>query len=524
MKFGKRSTRSDTPELAEAISDATAVGISQHKIQEVADTFAGGSRTVDFIENGIEMIEALKARSLANDADDGNLLNQPTGDVSQVPYHQTYEGFNESDLIPRASDVGATFLSPTDKTKESEGVEFSLSDDISTADAQFHDQNKSDVFGHRPASEPLADSRLGNVAQIGKRLRAVPFSELLTHFEELVPGFIEKGVATMLSGLDGTHKSRLALQLGLCIQAGLKVFGKQTAQATFIYLDYENGGAEVARRLQKINSRLGLSAFTNGYYHDFRSPQRPRTGPVAPQGISGPLATVAENVHLQPFYYELREYLRAIPGHKFLVADSTHDILQFSDQPKIRETTVKEALTILDDLCAATDTTMLHILRLSPLERNDGDASHLSWMWENMARARLSINKLDTTEDAFVLRVENRSSGTAGTVVTLHWSEGVLLPPADFGDNKENKPCERNTIEQHNHTVDVERLRFYGKDKGMQIPGCYPAGTDPEITNMTDTSCDEPTNESIQAETSDDVVQKEEQVSRRSMASINPRS
>ena len=51
-------------------------------------------------------------------------------------------------------------------------------------------------------------------------------------------------------------------------------------------------------------------------------------------------------------------------------------------------------------------------------------------------------------KDAFVLRVENRNSDTAGTVVTLHWSDGVLLPPADFGDNEKNKPSERNATEQ----------------------------------------------------------------------------
>ena len=426
MRFGKRVTPRDDPSLANAINDAARVGVSRDGIQNIIDSFPEGLRTIDDVKHAIGQIEALKAKFLLNYKNNSDLLLEFTNGSSLVPDHQSYEWSNERDPDLLTSDVAVELSSRTDKASGLEGLELKNKLDTSVADAELHDKNDFNSYGRHYRSLPLADLRLDNVAEIGKRLRAVSFSEMLSYVEELVPGVIEKGVATMLSGLDGTHKSHLALQLGLCIQAGVEVFGKQTVQATFIYLDYRDGRRQVARRLRKMNSRLGLSFLANGYYHDLSTPQTASNDTGARQESAPPLATVSDNVHLEPFYHELYEYLRAIPGHKFVVADSTRDIMRFGDQAEISETAIEAALTTLNDLCAATDTTMLHLLRRSQSEKTDRPCN-----WEKLARACLSVNKLNETGDAFVLRVEKTQDRTAGRDVMLRWSDGILIPSAD---------------------------------------------------------------------------------------------
>jgi hypothetical protein len=55
--------------------------------------------------------------------------------------------------------------------------------------------------------------------------------------EEIIPGLVEKGIATMLSGPGGTHRSRVALQWGHCIDSGIPIYGRAVMRSTFIYLD-----------------------------------------------------------------------------------------------------------------------------------------------------------------------------------------------------------------------------------------------------------------------------------------------
>jgi len=531
MIFGKRRAPGDDPSLTKAVSDAAAVGVSRDKIQTIINGFQEGSRTVDDVKATIEQIGSLKARFLANDADEGNLTVEPKGEASLVPNHQTYELFNERHSVPLSSDIAAEFTSHTQKTTVPEDLEFQHPVSISSADTQSRNQSEFSTCDRRNASEALTQSQLDNVEQTGNQLRAVTFSEMLSDVDELVPGLIEKGVSTMLYGLNGGHNSHLALQLGLCIQAGLEVFGTQSVQASFVYLDYENGKAEVARRVRIINSRLGLSSLSNSYYHDFRTPQNP-LGTVRPQETARPLAIVSDKVHLEPFYYDLCKYLRTIPGHKFVVVDSTNDFLRFADQAETSETAVKEAFTVLDDLCAATDTTMLHLLHSFPSEKNNW-----SWILENMAPARLNIKKLDNTKDAIVLRVERRRGSTAGRTVTLHWSDGILLEFVDQDAGEMNellfetcvqfactaaktgspiqrltdfaewqldeieskagvRPSQRKVKEQLEIAIDAGRLR-YVKDGG-RLSGFYSAETHPEILDTIDASADQPTGDPLQ--------------------------
>jgi hypothetical protein len=282
--------------------------------------------------------------------------------------------------------------------------------------------------------EALANLPPPKGAPIGKLLRSVSFAALMERpikpVEEVIPGLIEKGVATMLAGPGGTHKSRLAQQIGLSIQAGVPIFGKITEPCTFVYLDYENGEAEITRRTHTMRSRLGLHPDTAGHYFDLKGGLLDANkGPLPASQLSPPLALIEETgVTCLPLYFELHEFLRSIPGHKFVVGDSCYNLLNFTGQTKINESSVKAALNLLDYLCQATDSTLIYLWHPSQAGMERGDATGWSVAWHNTPRARLSLSKADNTPDGFELKVEKRNNGPAGGIITLHWRDGILLP------------------------------------------------------------------------------------------------
>ncbi len=253
----------------------------------------------------------------------------------------------------------------------------------------------------------------------------IPFANVLVRVvppvKELVPGLIERGIPTFLSAPGGSHKSRLALQWGLSISAGVAIFGRPVERATFLHLSAEDHADEVARRAQAITQRLQLPSDCGGLFWD-------RVGKVSH------LAVMQEGgaYELLPFYYDLRARLLAIDGHKYLVLDSCYDFVRFAGKAKIDEGAVNAFVkTVLQQLCTETDTTLLALWHPSQSGQERGDASGWSVAWHNAPRARLSITPVKDTEDAFELKVEKRNHGPKGKPLTLHWSDGVLLPRTD---------------------------------------------------------------------------------------------
>ena len=146
------------------------------------------------------------------------------------------------------------------------------------------------------------------------------------------------------------------------------------------------------------------------------------------------LAVVSETaIDVTPFYNEFVTYLCSIPGHKFIVADSCYNVLRFTGQAKINETSVKAALNVLDYLCTTTDSTMIYLWHPSQAGQERGDASGWSVAWHNTPRARLSLTMDSKARDVFDLKVEKRNNGPAGGVLTLHWKDGLLVPRAELG-------------------------------------------------------------------------------------------
>lgn len=280
---------------------------------------------------------------------------------------------------------------------------------------------------HEPASVAFADylksADLTSLAAANDEgmPRPTKFADVLTRVvppvTELIAGLVEKGTVTFLSAPGGAHKSRVAVQWGLSLDAGLPVFGRTVEQASFVYVSYEDHADEVARRSQAISKRLGLPHNSGGEFWDLA-------------GKDCPLASVSEGsgVELRPFWHRFVDHLRSTPGHKFVVLDSCYNALRFEGAAKINEGSVLAGIGLLQRLCNEANCTVLVLWHPSQAGQERGDASGWSVAWHNAPRARLSLSPVKDTEDAFELRVEKRNHGAKGKPLTLFWSDGVLQP------------------------------------------------------------------------------------------------
>jgi RecA-family ATPase len=74
----------------------------------------------------------------------------------------------------------------------------------------------------------------------------------------LVEGLLRMRSVNLLVGDSGLGKTPLAIQIGICIAAGIPLFGHRVQQGRVLYCDAESGRAEFCETLQVISRFLGL--------------------------------------------------------------------------------------------------------------------------------------------------------------------------------------------------------------------------------------------------------------------------
>jgi hypothetical protein len=247
----------------------------------------------------------------------------------------------------------------------------------------------------------------------------------VTPVEELIPGWIEKGIPNFIAGPGGVHKSRLAMQWGLSINAGAAVWGIDAGldglkqrKATLVLCAAEDDANELARRAQAICRALKLKTAKQGVF-------------LARKAKDSALVIMGESadVEVRPFYHELVARLRAIPGHKIVVLDSAYDFVRFAGRAKIDEDAVNYFIkVVLQGLCDQTDSTLL--IPWHPSQAGSERESMDGWSvaWHNAPRARLALKAVKDVPDTYELSVAKRNHGRKGEPLKLRFHEGALLP------------------------------------------------------------------------------------------------
>lgn len=286
-------------------------------------------------------------------------------------------------------------------------------------------------------------------------LSGVTFGELSRRdakpVEYLSDGFVRKSVVNFLSGPGGVNKSRLAVQLGLCINAGVDAIGRKTQRARFVYVSAEDDADEVTRRTQAITRKLKLPGDSDAVYLDRYA-------------RNNVLAKVSEGggVEHAPFYDKLRRRLAGIAGHKFVVLDSCYDFVEWRGNAKVDEGAVRAFIrAVLDPLGAKTDSTLLVLWHPSRTGIAAGDMAGWSVAWENAPRSKLTLSAVEGAEDAYELRVGKANAAKKGLAVTLYWDGGALLPRDGIDDD----------AKRENFQAALVRAAIQCAETGMPIRG-----------------------------------------------------
>lgn len=283
-------------------------------------------------------------------------------------------------------------------------------------------------------------------------------SRAVTPVEELIPGLIEKGIPNFLAGPGGAHKSRLALQWAICINAGATVWGigaqldaRKNPNATMVYCAAEDDENELARRAQAICAGLKIKSTARGVI-------------VSRKGKDSALVFMHESAktEVRPFYFYLTERLRRISGHKLLVLDSAYDFVRFVGRAKIDEDAVNFFIkVILQGICDQCDTTIIIPWHPSQAGSERDGMDGWSVAWHNAPRARLGISAVKDAEDTYELKVVKRNHGRKGAPISLRYVEGVLLPLDAVPDDGKYvaflKVCIAAAIEAARHGMPLNR-------------------------------------------------------------------
>ncbi len=75
----------------------------------------------------------------------------------------------------------------------------------------------------------------------------------------LIPGWLVRGHAGLLSGMEGVGKSLIAQQLATCIALGRDFLGLQVEQERSVYITCEDSIDELWRRQESINKSMGVT-------------------------------------------------------------------------------------------------------------------------------------------------------------------------------------------------------------------------------------------------------------------------
>lgn len=307
---------------------------------------------------------------------------------------------------------------------------------------------------------PALGEECGNSASSDEITVAEILRREVVPVEELIPGWVERGIPNFIAGPGGVHKSRLAMQWGLCINAGASVWGLsaaleglRAAKATLVFCAAEDDANELARRAQAISTALKLKSPSQGMF-------------IARKGQDSALVIMHEEsrVEVRPFYHRLVHRLRSVPGHKIVVLDSAYDFVRFAGRAKIDEDSVNYFIkVILQGICDQTDSTIL--IPWHPSQAGSGRDAMDGWSvaWHNAPRARLALAAVEKVEDTYELKVVKRNHGRKGEPLTLRFHNGVLLPADAVPDDGKaatlRRVCVKAAIEAAGLNVPLNRQK-----------------------------------------------------------------
>lgn len=248
-----------------------------------------------------------------------------------------------------------------------------------------------------------------------------PLATLLAGVEKpvamLIEQLVQKTKFNVLRGRGGSNKSRLALEWAILLDLGLSAAGFVIPErVTALYISCEDETEEMQRRSKAIVRKLALPTNSQVLYFDMADADNTFLQ----------IASDEFGVTVTDKGRDLERRLMAIPGHKFLVLDSTYDVVDFVGSTKNSDNHVRQVIRNFDRLCRRTDTTILCLWHPSRAGMSRGDEGGFATAWDNTPRNVISIKPMEE-EDAFELTAEKRNNIAKFTPIVLQWKDGALI-------------------------------------------------------------------------------------------------
>lgn len=302
-----------------------------------------------------------------------------------------------------------------------------LTDDVlrqKIESASRNGQNAPGAYASEPpdvAFKPYLDS----IGITGAARSSLPEPKLLREIagdekpvETIVQHWVQKHKLNIFRGRGGSNKSRLALQWSMQIDAGKSAVGFTVEKASAVYISCEDDAEEVKRRRNAIARKLSLPPSGVVY---FDMTEETDAFLIYAHDTEGVLPTEK--------WGDLEKRLRAMPGHKFVVLDSTYDVVEFSGSTKNSDSHVRTIIHMFDRLCRKTDSTIVCLWHPSRAGMSRGDEGGFATSWDNTPRNAISIK--EDEDGNYILSAEKRNNLAKGAPVVLRWVEGTLQVVVD---------------------------------------------------------------------------------------------
>lgn len=250
------------------------------------------------------------------------------------------------------------------------------------------------------------------------------------HRRFIIPGWVVRGSAGLLSGMEGVGKSLVAQQMATCAAIGRSFLGLEIAHVPAIYISCEDDIDEMWRRQEAINAALGITM------DDVAG----RLELVSLKGhIGNELGTFdgAGRLSTSPRY---RQILRMCEDFKPGLAFLDNAAHFFAGNENARHD-VAAFLGLIEQLSIKIDGAVVllsHPNKQHSQGNTQGNEYSGSTGWSAHVRNRLFLDYAAKKEGEYVddddrvLRKSKANYGKRGEEITFRWHEWAFVLPADL--------------------------------------------------------------------------------------------
>lgn len=257
----------------------------------------------------------------------------------------------------------------------------------------------------------------------------------------VVPGWIARGHAGLLSGMEGVGKSLAAQQLATCVGLGIPFLGLAVEQCNSAYITCEDSAEELWRRQEAINAMLGVTMA------DLRGKLFLRS--LLGQ-IGNELGTFDTQGRLTPSE-RFKQIEAEADRHEwgFIVLDNAAHLFAGNENARHDVAAFLGLLERLSQRRNGAALLLAHPNKQFSQGNTQGNEYSGSTGWSAHVRNRLFLdfrgdpgNGQAVDDDERILRKSKANYGKRGEEIVFRWQDWAFVRPEDLGDDRAREIAE----------------------------------------------------------------------------------